>query len=211
MWLEYQMLAGAGYLVFFSNPRGSGGYGEETLQSIHRDWGSSPGQDILIGADSLIARGLADAQAQVVTGGSYAGYMTAWLIAHEAPERFRAAVAARGVYDLGIWYGGSNTWRLFEGEFGVRPWEDWDIVREQSPITYVENIRTPLLLLHADTDFRTTIAGAEALYRALTVLEKPVEFVRYPREGHELTRSGEPAHRVDHMLRTLEFFERHVR
>jgi dipeptidyl aminopeptidase/acylaminoacyl peptidase len=210
MWLEYQMLAGAGYLVYFSNPRGSAGYGEETLQSIHRDWGSSPARDILIGADSLIARGLADPQAQVVTGGSYAGYMTAWLIAHEAPERFRAAVAARGVYDLWIWYGGSNTWRLFEGEFGVRPWEDWEIVRAQSPITYVENIRTPLLLLHADTDSRTTIAGAEALYRALTVLERPVEFVRYPREGHELTRSGEPAHRVDHMLRTLEFFERHV-
>jgi dipeptidyl aminopeptidase/acylaminoacyl peptidase len=211
MWLEYQMLAGAGYTVFFSNPRGSGGYGEETLQSIHRDWGTSPARDILIGADSVIARGLADPQRQAVTGGSYAGYMTAWLIAHEAPERFRAAVAARGVYDLGIWYGSSNTWRLFEGEFGVRPWEDWEIVREQSPITYVENIRTPLLLLHADTDFRTTIAGAEALYRALTVLEKPVEFVRYPREGHELTRSGEPAHRIDHMLRTLEFFERHLR
>jgi dipeptidyl aminopeptidase/acylaminoacyl peptidase len=211
MWLEYQMLAGAGYTVFFSNPRGSGGYGEEGLQSIHRDWGTSPGQDILIGADSIINRGLADASRQVVTGGSYAGYMTAWLIAHEAPERFRAAVAARGVYDLAIWYGSSNTWRLFEGEFGVRPWEDWEIVREQSPLTYVENIRTPLLLLHADTDFRTTIASAEALYRALTVLEKPVEFVRYPREGHELTRSGEPGHRIDHMLRTLEFFERHVR
>jgi dipeptidyl aminopeptidase/acylaminoacyl peptidase len=211
MWLEYQMLAGAGYTVFFSNPRGSGGYGEEMLQIIHRDWGTSPARDILVGADSVIARGLADPERQVVTGGSYAGYMTAWLIAREAPERFRAAVAARGVYDLGIWYGSSNTWRLFEGEFGVRPWEDWEIVREQSPLTYVENIRTPLLLLHADTDFRTTIAGAEALYRALTVLQRPVEFVRYPREGHELTRSGEPAHRIDHLLRTLEFFERHVR
>jgi dipeptidyl aminopeptidase/acylaminoacyl peptidase len=211
MWLEYQMLAGAGYVVFLSNPRGSGGYGNEGLQSIHRDWGRSPGQDILIGADSVLARGLGDPARQVVTGGSYAGYMTAWLIAREAPERFRAAVAARGVYDLGIWYGSSNTWRLFEGEFGVRPWEDWDIVREQSPLTWVANIRTPLLLLHADTDFRTTIAGAEALYRALKVLDRPVEFVRYPREGHELTRSGEPRHRVDHMLRTLEFFERHVR
>jgi dipeptidyl aminopeptidase/acylaminoacyl peptidase len=211
MWLEYQMLAGAGYTVFFSNPRGSSGYGEEGLQSIHRDWGSSPGRDILIGADSVIGRGLADPARQVVTGGSYAGFMTAWLIAREAPERFRAAVAARGVYDLGIWYGSSNTWRLFEGEFGVRPWEDWEIVRAQSPLTYVEDIRTPLLLLHADTDFRTTIASAEALYRAMTVLQKPVEFVRYPRAGHDLTRTGEPLHRVDHMLRTLEFFERHVR
>jgi dipeptidyl aminopeptidase/acylaminoacyl peptidase len=211
MWLEYQMLAGAGYTVFFANPRGSGGYGEASLQSIHRNWGTPPARDILIGADSVIARGLADPERQVVTGGSYAGYMTAWLIAYEAPERFRAAVAARGVYDLAGWYGGSNTWRLFEGEFGTRPWEDPEITRAQSPLTWVENVRTPLLLLHADTDFRTTIATAEALYRALKVLGRDVEFVRYPREGHELTRSGEPAHRVDHMLRTLEYFERHVR
>jgi dipeptidyl aminopeptidase/acylaminoacyl peptidase len=211
MWLEYQMLAGAGYTVFFANPRGSGGYGAASLRSIHRNWGTPPARDILIGADSIIARGLADPDRQVVTGGSYAGYMTAWLIAHEAPARFRAAVAARGVYDLAGWYAGSNTWRLFEGEFGTTPWEDPEITRAQSPLTYVANIRTPLLLLHADTDFRTTIATAEALYRALKVLDREVEFVRYPREGHELTRSGEPAHRVDHMLRTLEYFERYVR
>jgi dipeptidyl aminopeptidase/acylaminoacyl peptidase len=211
MWLEYQMLAGAGYTVFFANPRGSGGYGNEGLRSIHRNWGTPPARDILLGADSVIARGLADPSRQAVTGGSYAGFMTAWLIGREVPERFRAAVAARGVYDLAGWYGSSNTWRLFEGEFGTRPWEDPEIVREQSPMTYVANIRTPLLLLHADTDFRTTIATAETMYRALKVLGREVEFVRYPREGHELTRGGEPKHRVDHMLRTLEWFERHIR
>ena len=211
MWLEYQTLAGAGYTVFFSNPRGSSGYGEEGLRSIHRNWGTPPARDILIGADSVLARGLADPARQVVTGGSYAGYMTAWLIAKEAPERFRAAAAQRGVYDLGIWYGASNTWQLFEGEFGTRPWEDPEIVREQSPLTYVANVRTPLLMLHGEADLRTTIASAEAFYRALKELRRPVEFVRYPREGHELTRSGEPAHRVDHMLRILEWFERHIR
>ncbi|HEX6912870.1 MAG TPA: S9 family peptidase [Longimicrobium sp.] len=210
MWLEYQMLAGAGYTVFLSNPRGSSGYGNEGLRAIQRNWGTPPARDILVGADSLIARGLADPNRQVVTGGSYAGYMTTWLIAHEAPTRFKAAVAARGVYDLGIWYYSSNTWRLFEGEFGTRPWEDPEVTRAQSPLTYVANIQTPLLLLHADTDFRATIASAEALYRAMKVLGKTVEFVRYPREGHELTRSGEPGHRVDHMLRTLEYFERYI-
>ncbi|HEV2149642.1 MAG TPA: S9 family peptidase [Longimicrobiaceae bacterium] len=211
MWLEYQTLAGAGYTVFFSNPRGSGGYGAEGLQSIHRNWGTPPARDVLVGADSVLARGLADPQRQAVTGGSYAGYLTSWIIAKEAPERFDAAVAQRGVYDLGIWWGASNTFELFEGEFGVRPWEDPQIVREQSPITYVENVRTPLLMLHGEVDYRTTLAGADAMYRALMALEKPVEMVRYPREGHELTRSGEPAHRVDHMLRILEWFERHVR
>jgi dipeptidyl aminopeptidase/acylaminoacyl peptidase len=211
MWLEYQMLAGAGYTVFLSNPRGSGGYGEEGLQSIHRGWGTTDARDILIGADSIIARGLADPERQAVTGGSYAGFMTAWLIAKESPDRFRAAVAQRGVYDLSIWYGSSNTWRLFEGEFGARPWEDTEIARLHSPLTYVENVTTPLLMIHSDTDFRTTVASAEAFYRALTVLGRDVEFVRYPREGHELSRSGEPAHRVDRMFRILEFFERHVR
>jgi dipeptidyl aminopeptidase/acylaminoacyl peptidase len=210
MWLEYQMLAGAGYTVFLSNPRGSQGYGNEGLRAIRRDWGTPPARDILIGADSVIARGLADPARQVITGGSYAGYMTAWIIAREAPDRFKAAVAQRGVYDLGIWYYSSNTWQLFEGEFGTRPWEDHEITRAQSPLTYVANIKTPLLLLHADTDFRATIASAEALYRAMKVLGKEVEFVRYPREGHELTRSGEPGHRIDHMLRILEYFERHV-
>ncbi len=210
MWLEYQSLAGAGYTVFLSNPRGSGGYGQESLRSIRRNWGTPPARDILVGADSIIARGLADPARQAVTGGSYAGYMTAWLIAKESPERFRAAVAQRGVYDLSIWWGASNTWRLFEGEFGGRPWEDPAIVREQSPITWVANVRTPLLMLHGENDYRTTIAGADAFYRALKVLDKQVEFVRYPREGHELTRSGEPAHRVDHMLRIIEWFERHV-
>lgn len=210
MWLEFQSLAGAGYTVFFSNPRGSGGYGEAGLQSIHRDWGRSPGRDILVGADSILARGLADPARQAVTGGSYGGYMVAWLIAREAPERFRAAVAQRGVYDLTIWWGASNTWRLFEGEFGGRPWEQADIAREQSPFTHVAGVRTPLLMLHGEVDYRTTIAGAEAFYRALRVLGREVEFVRYPREGHELTRSGEPVHRVDHMLRIVEWFERHT-
>jgi dipeptidyl aminopeptidase/acylaminoacyl peptidase len=211
MWLEYQSLAGAGYTVFFSNPRGSGGYGEEWLRSIHQSWGTPPARDILIGADTVLARGLADPARQTVVGGSYAGYMTAWLIAREAPQRFRAAVSQRGVYDLTTWWGASNTWRLFEGEFGGRPWEQPELARAQSPITYVASVRTPLLMLHGEADYRTTIAGAEEFYRALKVLNREVEFVRYPREGHELTRSGEPAHRVDHMLRIIDWFERHVR
>lgn len=210
MWLEFQTFAGAGYTVFFCNPRGSEGYGEAFLRAIYRNWGTPPARDVLAGADTVLARGWADPQQQVITGGSYAGFLTTWIVAREAPTRFRAAVAARGVYDLGTWYGSSNTWRLFEGEFGTRPWEDWAIVRQQSPLTYVADLRTPLLLLHGEQDYRTTIAGAEALYRALKVLGRPVEFVRYPREGHELTRSGEPRHRIDHLLRTLEFFERYL-
>jgi dipeptidyl aminopeptidase/acylaminoacyl peptidase len=211
MWLELESLAGAGYTVFFANPRGSDGYGAAWLQAIHQDWGSSPARDILTGVDSVLARGLGDRSKQVVTGGSYAGYMTAWLIAKEAPERFRAAVAQRGVYDLTIWWGASNTWQLFEGEFGGRPWEQPELARAQSPLTWVANVRTPLLMLHGAADYRTSVAGAFAFYRGLMEQHREVEMVLYPREGHEVTRSGEPAHRVDHMLRIIDWFERHVR
>ncbi|HSU15348.1 S9 family peptidase [Longimicrobium sp.] len=210
MWLEYQSLAGAGYTVFFSNPRGSEGYGQAWLQAIHENWGTPPARDILTGADSVLARGLADPAKQVVTGGSYAGYMTAWLIAKEVPERFRAAVAQRGVYDLTIWWGSANTWQLFEGEFGGRPWEQPELARAQSPLTYVANVRTPLLMLHGAQDNRVGVASAEAFYRGLKEENREVEMVLYPREGHEVTRSGEPEHRIDHMLRIIDWFERHV-
>jgi dipeptidyl aminopeptidase/acylaminoacyl peptidase len=210
MWLEYQSLAGAGYTVFFSNPRGSSGYGEAWLRAIHQDWGSSPAQDILLGADSVLARGLADPAKQVITGGSYAGYMTAWIIAKQAPERFKAAVSQRGVYDLTIWWGSANTWQLFEGEFGGRPWEQPELARAQSPLTYVANVRTPLLMLHGAQDNRVGLASAEAFYRGLMEEHREVQLVFYPREGHEVTRSGEPEHRVDHMMRIIDWFERHV-
>jgi dipeptidyl aminopeptidase/acylaminoacyl peptidase len=210
MWLEYQSLAGAGYTVFFANPRGSDGYGEAWLQAIHQNWGTPPARDILIGMDTIVARGLGDGAKQVVTGGSYAGYMTAWLIAKESPDRFRAAVAQRGVYDLTIWWGASNTWRLFEGEFEGRPFEQPELAREQSPLTYVANVRTPLLMLHGALDYRASVSSALAFYRGMKQGNTEVEMVLYPREGHEVTRSGEPAHRVDHMMRIVDWFERHV-
>jgi dipeptidyl aminopeptidase/acylaminoacyl peptidase len=210
MWLEFQSLAGAGYTVFLSNPRGSEGYGEAWLQGIHQNWGTPAARDILTGLDSVLARGLGDPAKQVVTGGSYAGYMTAWLIAKEAPDRFKAAVAQRGVYDLTIWWGASNTWRLFEGEFEGRPWEQPELARAQSPLTYVANVKTPLLMLHGALDYRASVSSALAFYRGMREGNTEVQMVLYPREGHEVTRSGEPAHRVDHMLRIIDWFERHV-
>lgn len=208
-WLELQSLAGAGYTVFFCNPRGSAGYGAAGLQSIRRNWAGPPARDVLVGADSVLARGLADPARQVVTGGSYGGYLTAWLIAREAPGRFRAAAAQRAPYDLALWWGGSDAGWFFEAEFGGPPWMLPELTREQSPLTYVDSVRTPLLMLHGEADVRTPIAGAEAFYRSLRRRGREAALVRYPREGHELTRSGEPAHRVDHMRRIIEWFDRH--
>jgi dipeptidyl aminopeptidase/acylaminoacyl peptidase len=208
MWLEYQSLAGNGYTVFFSNPRGSDGYGFEHKKAIHRNWGNLPMGDVLAGADTVIARGLADGDKQVITGGSYAGYLTAWIIGHT--NRFKAAAAQRGVYDMVSWWGMANTWRLYESEFAAVPWEDPQLAWQASPIAYADKIQTPLLLLHGEQDYRVGLGGVQTLFRMLKAQGKEVELVMYPREGHELTRSGEPHHRVDHMLRILDWFDRHL-
>jgi dipeptidyl aminopeptidase/acylaminoacyl peptidase len=208
MWLEYQSLAGNGYTVFFANPRGSDGYGFEHMKAIHRNWGGLPMGDVLAGADSVLARGLANPSQQAITGGSYAGYLTAWIIGHT--NRFKAAVAQRGVFDMLSWWGTANTWRLYESEFAAVPWEDARLLWETSPIAYAAGINTPLLLLHGEQDNRTGVAGAQILFRMLKAQGKEVQLVLYPREGHEVTRSGEPHHRIDHMARILDWFDKHV-
>ena len=209
MWLEYQSLAGAGYTVFFSNPRGSDGYGFEHKKAIHRNWGDLPMADVLAGADSVIARGLADANQQVITGGSYAGYLTAWIIGHT--NRFKAAVAQRGVYDMTNWWGMATTWRLFESEFATVPWENPQLAWQASPIAYADKIETPLLLLHGEQDYRVGLGGVQTLFRMLKAQGKETELVLYPREGHEVTRSGEPHHRVDHLSRIIDWFDRYLK
>lgn len=209
MWHEFQLLAAKGYVVLYSNPRGSDGYGYEFKYVIQGAWGDGPMRDVLTAVDTVVARGLADPSRLVVTGGSYAGYLTAYLIGHD--HRFKAAVAQRGVYDLSTFFGEGNAWRLIPYEFNGYPWEDYDLLRRESPITYAHQIRTPLLIMHADRDLRTGVSQSEMLYRTLKVLERPVEYVRYPREGHDLSRTGEPRLRIDRLLRIYEFFERNLR
>jgi dipeptidyl aminopeptidase/acylaminoacyl peptidase len=126
-------------------------------------------------------------------------------------DRFKAAAALRGVYDLATFFGEGNAYRLVPEEFGGYPWdpETRRLLEKESPITYVENIKTPLLIIHGSSDNRTGIVQGQMLFRALKQLNRPVEYVRYPGAGHELTRSGEPKQRMDHMLRIIEFFERY--
>ncbi|MGD8697982.1 MAG: S9 family peptidase [Gemmatimonadales bacterium] len=209
MWHEFQFLAANGFLVLYTNPRGSDGYGSEFKSVIERGWGDGPMRDVLTAADTLVQRGVVDEERMVVTGGSYAGYLTAYLVGHD--HRFKAAVAQRGVYDLATFFGEGNAWRLVPWEFNAYPWEDPDILRRESPITYAHEIRTPLLIMHADRDLRTGVSQSEMLYRTLKVLQRPVEYVRYPREGHDLSRTGEPLLRIDRLLRILEFFDRHLK
>ena len=145
-----------------------------------------------------------------LTGGSYAGYLTAWIISQD--KRFEAAVAQRGVYDLAFFFGEGNAWRLAPDHFGGYPWEEEAraSMAANSPQTFVANIETPLLIIHSDNDLRTGVRQSEMLYKSLKVLEKPVEYVRYPGEGHELSRSGNPLRRMDRLNRIVEFFERYA-
>jgi dipeptidyl aminopeptidase/acylaminoacyl peptidase len=202
MW-EFQVLAAAGISVFYCNPRGSEGYGQRFNDGNHRDWGPGPMRDVLGGVDALIADGLADPDRLGVTGGSYGGYLTNWILGHD--DRFRAAMTCRSVSDMGVLFttgdiSGGDWAKL---EFGATPWDDPDYYREISPISYADRIRTPLLIQHSERDIRTTIAQAEALFTVLRSKRRPVRLLRVPEETHELTRSGTPFRRVEN-LRVVE-------
>ncbi|MGH7293181.1 MAG: alpha/beta hydrolase family protein, partial [Myxococcota bacterium] len=125
---------------------------------------------------------------------------------------FKAAVAQRGVYDLRTFYGEGNAWQLVEWAFGGPPFDPRfkDIIERSSPINFVQRIRTPLLIEHGSSDLRTGVSQSEMLYRSLKVLNKPVEYLRYPGAGHDMSRSGDPTQRMDRLNRIIEFFERHV-
>ncbi len=211
MWHEFQLLASRGYGVVYCNPRGSGGYGYDFKKANYRDWGVGPGDDILAVTSEMENLDWVDPERLVVTGGSYAGYMTAWLVTQD--HRFKAAVAQRGVYEISVFFGESNAYRLVPTHYGGYPWEEEarKFLDANSPLTFVENIQTPLLIIHADRDLRAGVIQSEILYRSLKILKRPVEYVRYPQEGHELSRSGNPKRRMDRLNRIIEFFDRFVR
>jgi len=205
MWHEFQLQAAQGYLVFFCNPRGSLGYGEAFSRAVHRHWGDYAMQDVMGGIDALVARGLADPERLYLTGGSYAGYLTAWMVAHST--RFRAAVAHRGVYNLISFHGTSDIPSFVRAEFGVEPWEDPDFLWQQSPLAHAHRIKTPLLIQHAEGDYRVPIEQGEQLFTWVRRSGGTVKLLRFPRDGHDMTRVGEPAHRMDSLRATLAWFE----
>lgn len=210
MWHEYQYFCSKGYGVVYSNPRGSGGYGLDFLRGNVNDWGKGPSSDVLTALDKTIEQGWADPSNLLITGGSYAGYLTTWIISHD--NRFTAACAQRGVYDLPTFFGEGNAWRLVPNYFGGYPWEPKvkEILIRESPLTYVENIKTPLIIFHGGNDRRTGFVQAEMMFRSLKVLGRPVEYVVHPGATHEITRTGDNRQRMDQMLRTFEFFERYI-
>ena len=210
MWHEFQYYCSKGYGVVYGNPRGSNGYGDTFLKANIKDWGAGPSADVLTAMDKTVEEGWADTSKLIITGGSYAGYLTAWIISHD--KRFAAACSQRGVYDLATFFGEGNAWRLVPDYFGGYPWEPEvkKILMRESPITYVNQITTPYIIFHGANDRRTGFVQAEMMFRSLKVLKRPVEFVVHPGATHEITRAGDNRQRMDQLLRTWEFFERWI-
>jgi dipeptidyl aminopeptidase/acylaminoacyl peptidase len=209
MWHEWQFHAACGYAVFYCNPHGSGGYGEAFMRKLHGAWGPVAMDDIMAGVDAFLELGIADPDRMAITGGSYGGYMTAWIVGHT--DRFKSAVSQRGVYNINSFYGTSDVPVLMSNEFDAEPWENHDALWDNSPLKYATNITTPLLLIHSENDFRVPIEQAEQLFAWVRRgTNTPVHMIRYPREGHELSRSGEPEHRVHRLTEMVNWFDKYI-
>ena len=211
---EFQVWAGAGYAVVYANPRGSTGAGETWTRAIRpapdgQGLASVDYEDLMAVLDEALRRfPFLDGERLGVLGGSYGGYMTSWIVARTG--RFRAAVSERSANHWPSMFGASDIGWVFGGYIGAEEWEDPEAWRRVSPTSHVTDIRTPLLILHSEDDLRCPVGQAEHLFTTLRLLGREVEMVRFPAEGHELSRSGSPVHRVMRFEIILEWFRRHL-
>jgi dipeptidyl aminopeptidase/acylaminoacyl peptidase len=197
-------LSALGCAVLEMNPRGSTGWGEEFARALHGGRGEWDLPDLMAGVDAVIAEGWVDPERLGITGYSYGGYMTAWGITQT--DRFKAAVWGAGTANLYVHFAYSDINVPRYAEMKGSPWEQRETYLRQSPISYVQNVTTPLLMLHGEADLRCNIAQAEEFFTALKYFDKEVVFVRYPGEHHMMPNSGKPSNRVDYMRRTVDWF-----
>ncbi|HEX5031380.1 MAG TPA: S9 family peptidase [Candidatus Eisenbacteria bacterium] len=207
---EFQMFANAGYYVIFSNPRGALGYGEAHSQAIVKDWAGPAYDDLMMVVDGALKQHPEIDPARLgVTGGSYGGYMTNWIVGHT--DRFRAALTQRSVVTISTLLLASDDLGGSSLEFGDEPWHmTSEILWKQSPLAYAENVKTPLMITHSLQDFRCAISEAEILYKTLKALRKEVELVLFPGESHGLSRGGTPSRRLARLHIMRDWFHRHL-
>ena len=206
---EWQELVGAGYVILFTNPRGSIGYGRDFALAVRAAWGEKDSLDIMAGVDALLQRGYIDEQRMGVVGGSYGGFMTNWLVGHT--DRFHAGVADRSVVNLASDFGSSDFgWVFADDELDTTPWDDLERYMRMSPITYVKNIHTPLLIIHSEQDLRCNIEQAEQLFAALKYLGRETLFVRFEGQSHGLSRGGHPKLRVERLQHIRDWFDKYL-
>lgn len=202
----FQVYAARGYAVLFINPRGSSGYGQRFSDGTLREWGGGDYRDLMMGVDeALKTHSWIDSDRMGVTGGSYGGFMTNWIVTQT--PRFRAAVAVASLSNLISFYSTSLYQDLIHAEFGL-PWDDYDLLWRWSPLRYIRQAQTPTLLIHGEQDNDVHITQAEEMYTALKKRGVDTQFVRYPREGHSFR---EPRHKVDALERTIAWFDRYLR
>ncbi len=201
---ETQNLAAAGFMVLYTNPRGSSGYGADFTFSTRGRWFAEDYQDLMKAVDIAAARADVDSTRMGVTGGSYGGVMVAWITTQT--NRFKAAQADRMISNWWSWYGTSDAQGLTEFEFYGRPWDNPAMYDSLSPIRNVRRVKTPTFILQSEEDHRTPMTDAEQWFAALVRQGVPVEFVRYPRSTHDLSRTGEPWLLVDRLGRLRDWF-----
>lgn len=205
---ELQLYAAKGYALLFINPRGSVGYGEAFAQAVAAAWGEADTPDFMGAIDHAIALGGIDATRLGVTGGSYGGFITNWLLGHT--DRFRAAATDRSICNMTSMAGTDDVALVsLHPELGT-PWEQADRYWELSPLKYVGNVKTPCLIVHSENDFRCPMEQAEQWFIALKSLGVPTKFVRFPDESHGLSRNGGPKHRVERLQHTLAWFDEYL-
>jgi dipeptidyl aminopeptidase/acylaminoacyl peptidase len=205
---EFQWFAAQGYAVAYCNPRGSSLYGTDFAFEVIERYGETDYTDIVDFVDAVIRRFPVDKKRLYVTGGSYGGFMTNWIVTHT--DRFRAAVTRRSICNFVSMYGSSDIGYLFNDyEMGGQPWKNHEKLWDKSPLKYVENVTTPLMIIHAEEDYRCAMEQAEQMYIALKKLGKEVVLVRFPGENHELSRSGKPYHRQENLRALIAWFRAH--
>jgi dipeptidyl aminopeptidase/acylaminoacyl peptidase len=207
---EFQMFANAGFYVVFSNPRGGLGYGESFSQAIVKDWGGPAFDDLMLVVDEALRRHPEiDPERLGVTGGSYGGYMTNWIVGHT--DRFKAALTQRSVTTISTLLLASDDLGGAALEFGDEPWNmtSKDLWR-QSPLAYADKIKTPLMITHSLLDLRCPISEAEILYKTLKAMHREVEMVLFPGESHGLSRGGTPSRRVARLYAMRDWFMRYL-
>jgi dipeptidyl aminopeptidase/acylaminoacyl peptidase len=201
---EFQNLTGAGFMVLFTNPRGSSGYGAPFTYVTRGLWGGDDYLDLMKAVDIAARRPDVDSTKMGVTGGSYGGFMTAWV--ETKTTRFKAAETDRMISNWVSWYAASDAQGLTEWEFYGKPWENPAMYDTLSPIKFVAKVQTPTLMVQSEEDFRTPMPEADQWFMSLRKRGVPVEWVRYPRSNHDLSRTGEPWLLVDRLGRIRQWF-----
>jgi dipeptidyl aminopeptidase/acylaminoacyl peptidase len=204
---EFQWMAAKGYVVLYINPRGSTSYGQEFGNIIQYHYPGDDYRDLMIGIDELLKRGYVDEKKLGVTGGSGGGVLTDWAVTQT--DRFAAAVSQRDISNWASWWYTAD-FTLFQPKwFKAPPFEEPQDYASRSAITFVEKIHTPMLFVLGEADSRTPAeSGGEQLFRALKYLKRPTAMVMFPRETHELSRSGEPWHRVERLDHIVGWFDK---